>query len=89
MAVEKGEGVNSVIKIDQPTPTDAGTYIWRHDMGIEIIEVYLKPARTEFGKDWLPYLAVRGHNGGSVDKLKGTFSKRLIVTEDGCVTDHQ
>jgi hypothetical protein len=76
-----------MIKIDQPTPTDAGTYIWRHSLGIEIIEVYWIPARTEFGSSWDPYLAVRGHNRNAVHKLQGTFSKRLIVTEDGCVTD--
>lgn len=78
-----------MIKTDQKTPTEPGQYIWRNCNGIQIIEVYLKPARCAFGSSFDPYLAVTHTGGGAVSKLAGTFSKRLIVTDDGSITDHE
>lgn len=66
-----------MLNLDHSTPTEPGLYLWRSSLGVELIEVIAIPARFEYGLNLPAYLSVRQHLGGSVEKLRGTFSKRL------------
>lgn len=67
------------IKCDQPTPTEEGYYIWMPEFNKtpEMIRVYLVPKTEGYGLCWQSYLAVAGMRGRNVEKLQGTFSKKL------------
>jgi hypothetical protein len=72
----------SRINVDLPTPTQPGTYLWAHSLGVEIITVVRIPEHYEYGVHWNEYLAVPAMRCRSVEKLQGTFSKPLFISND-------
>ncbi len=59
------------------TPTQAGTYLWRNSLGVELINVRVVPERVEYGIQWDEYLAY-GCRGDNVGELSGKFLKLNI-----------
>jgi len=67
------------LKIDKSLFTgnhinSGGLYLWKNDLGVELIRVYRVPAKREFGLFWDSYLAY-GSNKRNVYNLQGEFIK--------------
>jgi hypothetical protein len=83
-----------MIAIDQGTPVEPGVYLFRGNIDNNR-DLYYRPIRfltvaqvdaTYKNLSFGSYMGIQVFNGGAwhnITKLKGKFSKRLIVNEEG------
>ena len=70
------------ILCDQPTPTEAGYYIWNPSSELlepEMIKVVTYPPNSDWGVESDSYLGVISLKGRDVKNLNGKFSKKLNI----------
>jgi hypothetical protein len=61
------------IEFTQEHPKRAGTFLWKHSIGVETIYVVHYAKRNEFGTDWDAYYGIPEMRGRNVLKLSGEF----------------
>lgn len=64
-------------------PDTEGTYLWKNNLDVRVIKVYLVPTKEEYGLELASYLAVEGMRGRSVNHLQGSFVKITLGEENG------
>ena len=61
------------IEFTREHPEKAGTFLWKHSIGVETIHVVHYPAKQDYGVDWVAYYGIPAMRGKSVRKLSGEF----------------